>query len=524
LISEAPFLLLDQAPRARHRRLACVIVGGLIVGLIAALPLAGTALHGTDDLVPAYAAIILIVDVVTATLLLAQFAVHGAPALLALAIGYLASGLTVIPWALTFPGVFSPTGLLGAGLQTTALIAAVRRLLFPVALLAYAWIRHRPAAQVVEPSATGPLIRLTVLACVALTCLVTWLAVAGERWAPAFMTGPRASTASWTLVLYMSLALTLAAGAILFRRRRRSVLDLWLLVTVAAFLSEIVLLGFVGAGLRFSAGWWVGRAFGLVASSILMLALLAEITTLHARLVGSLLAQRREQETRATTLEALAAALAHELNQPLASIVASANAATRWLDRPAPDLAEARGRLARIASDGHMAGEIIESVRRAFGRRRREDALVDLRVVAREAAAVIGGQARLAGARLETDLSSDPTNVRGDAVALRQAVLNLLSNALDSVQEVGQGPRTIRLGCAIDSGTALLYVADSGSGLEQAERLFDPFHSTKRNGMGLGLMICRTIVESHGGRVRARPNAPRGAIFEMALPLAPRSA
>ena len=518
------FLLSARAPGRRHGRLALIVVVGLLLGLLLAAPFAGTPLHGTEALLPAYAAVVLVVDTIAATLLLAQFAVHGSVALLVLAAGYLVSGLTVVPWAMTFPGVFAEAGLLGAGLQTTASIAAVRRVAFPLALLVYAALQYAWRPGIVASSRTRPLVLLAVAGSVALTVAATWASVTGERLAPGFMADMRASTATWTLVLYASLVLAFAAAALLLARKRRSLLDLWLLVTLAALLIEIVLLGFLGSGLRFSVGWWAGRAFGLVSASVVMLALLAETATLHARLLESLLAESRARDARATMLEALAAALAHELNQPLASIVTSADAATRWLDRAEPDLEEARARLRRIAADGHSAAAIIDSVRRAFGRRSSRREPVDVAALIREVVELVQPDAKLAGASVATDVGGDVPTIRGDAVPLRQALLNLVANAIDAVGAVPGGPRTVRVACSRRPDGVTISVADSGVGLGDKEHAFDPFYSTKPQGMGLGLMICRTIVEAHGGRVTGNANTPRGAVFEIVLPAAAREA
>jgi signal transduction histidine kinase len=514
-------LLTGRQAGRQHEWLALAIVVGLGLGLLLAAPFADRPLQGTEALLPAYAAVVLIVDVIAATLLLAQFAVHGAVALLVLAVGYLISGLTAVPWVMTFPGVLAETGLLGAGLQSTALIAAVRRLIFPTAVLAYAALRYRRRPAAVDAARVRLLVLLAVLGSLALTLVATWLAVAGERLAPRFMVDQRAATATWTAVLYVSLLLTLAAAALLLARRRRSLLDLWLLVTLGAFLSEIVLLGFLGAGVRFSLGWWAGRAFGLLAASIVMLALLAQTSALYARLLQSLLAESRAQEARATMLEALAAALAHELNQPLASIATSADAAVRWLDRSEPDLREVLARLRRIAADGHSAATIIASLRRTFGRRASLHGPVDLAVLVGEAVRLMRADARVAGAGVAVEIAPGLPPVRGDAVSLRQALLNLLANAVDAVAAVDGGPRSIRVTCAWSQAGAMIAVADTGVGLADNGQVFDAFHSTKPQGMGLGLMICRTVVEAHGGRVTARANSPRGAVFEIALPVAP---
>ena len=523
-LADRAFLLSTRASDRRHSRLALLVAAGLLTGLLLVAPFARTPLVGTEILLPAYAAAVLILDLVAATLLLAQFAVHGVIALLVLAVGYLVSGLAVVPWAMTFPGVFSETGLLGAGLQTAASIAALRRPALPLALLAYAALQHGQQPLVVDPSATRSRVLLSLLGSVALVVAATWLAIAGESLVPTFMTDTRTSTGIWTVVLYASLLPTLAAAGLLLlllARGRGSLLDLWLLVTLAAIVCETVLLGFLGAGVRFSIGWWAGRGFGLVATGVITLALLAETATLHARLLNSLLTESHVREARATLLESLAAALAHELNQPLSSIVTSADAAIRWLDRPQPDLTNAQTRLRRIAADGHSAAAIIESLRRAFGKRPTRRDPVDITALVHEAVEQARADARRMGASVTVDIPAGLPLVLGDTVPLKQVLHNLLTNAIDAVAIVGDGPRAICVTCRCWPAEIAILVADTGVGLgDGGQFLFDAFYSTKPQGMGLGLMICRTVIEAHGGRVSAHANTPRGAVFEMILPTA----
>lgn len=512
------FLLTVHPPGRQHARLAMAVVAGSLLGLLIAAPFGGVPLAGTATLLPAYAAVVLVVDLIAATLLIAQFAVHGTVSVLVLAIGYLLLGLTVVPWVMTFPGVFSETGLLGAGLQTTATIAAFRRLVFPVAILLYAILQRAGRPPAADSSRTGLLIRSGIGGSLVLTLLVTWLAVAGEQLAPPFMTDLRSSTTIFTAVLLTAMAVALTAAGFLLVQRRRSLLDLWLLVTLAALMTEMILLGWFGDGVRFSLGWWVGRAFGLLSASIVMLALLAETTSLQARLLRSLVAEAQAKDARATLLEALAAALAHELNQPLASIVTNADAATRWLDRPGPELEQARQRLRKIAAEGHCAAGIIDSVRSSFTKSQRRLEPIDPAVLVREATGLMRAEAGLARIKLATDVGGDLPGILGDAVALRQALLNLLRNAIEAIGGVEADARSIRVTCARDGKDIKIAVVDTGSGLEDADRLFAPFYSTKPQGTGLGLMICRTIIEAHGGRIAAHANHPSGAVFEIVLP------
>ena len=513
-----------RPPERHQRRLALMLVPGLALGVVLTIPFAAVQLPGTEPLLPAYAALVLIVDIVAATLLLAQFAVHGSLALPLLAGGYLVSGLAVVPWALTFPGVFAPDGLLGAGLQTTAMIAALRRLSFPLAVLGYALLQRRRSPPLAGPAAVPRLILLTLLGSLAVVLAATALATLDAAVLPAMMRDRRAANGLWTALLTASLLLTVMAAALLLARRQRSLLDLWLLVTLAAFASEILLLGYFGGGVRLTLGWWAGRACGLLAASTVTLALLAETVALHARLLASLSAERHATEGRATLLEALAAALAHELNQPLASIVTSANAATRWLDRPVPDLAEALARLGRIEADGRSAAAIIDCIRRAFGNRRLQHVAVDLRALIPEAVALARLDAQRAGVdvtvEVEVEVDGGLPVVRGDAIALRQAMLNLLTNAIEAVAAAAPGPRAVHLSCRHHGQDVRIAIADTGGGLADPERVLAQAGSTKPGGLGLGLLICRTIVEGHGGRLTAGNRERGGAVFEIVLPAA----
>ena len=178
-------------------------------------------------------------------------------------------------------------------------------------------------------------------------------------------------------------------------------------------------------------------------------------------------------------------------------------------------------RLRRIAADGHSAATIIASLRRTFGRRASLHGPVDLAALVGEAVRLMRADARVAGAGVAVEIAASLPPVRGDAVPLRQALLNLLANAVDAVAAVDGGPRSIRVTCARSQAGVMIAVADTGVGLADNGQVFDAFHSTKPQGMGLGLMICRTVVEAHGGRVTARANSPRGAVFEIVLPVAP---
>ncbi|TWA74885.1 phospho-acceptor domain-containing protein [Azospirillum brasilense] len=514
------FLLATLPPRAGQTRLAVGTVAGLLVALAIAAPFARLTTDGTAVLLPAYATAVLLTELMTAVLLFALYATQRTPALLALAAGYLTTALLIVPWALTFPGVFAPTGLLGAGLQSTAIVAAGRRIGLPLFILAYALLKAMEAGPREAHRPALPAIAGGVALAAALAGGLTAFALADDALLPRLMVDTLRETPLWLVVPVTALALCAAALAVLWRQRR-SVLDLWLMVVLAAWAIETCLLSFISGG-RFSAGWWSGRVFGLAASSIVLLVLLAEMTTLYGRLVRSVAAERRVRDARLASLEALSASIAHEVNQPLASMVTNAGAGLRWLDRPSPDLVEVRAALKRISDDGHRAARVIACIRDSFRKTPPQRSRLDINGVIRSALDRTEGERRLNRIAVRTDLQQRLPPVNGSTVQLEQVLLNLIANADDAMAAVTDRPRVLSIRSRRRGLTdVIVSVEDTGTGLQasQEERLFEPFFTTKEHGIGMGLTICQSIVEAHGGRLWVAANQPHGAVFRFTLPV-----
>lgn len=517
--SPPDFILALRAPSADNKRAAVAVVALLLAGLLAVAPFASTPVEASESFIPAYAMALLALDLVAATLLIAQFSALGAVMLLPLATTYLFVGLTATTWALTFPGVFSTEGLLGGGRQTTAVIAAFRRLAFPLGILAYVAVRCWQTTGVSSPRQTRLLIFWTIVIALVAAAAVTWTAVGMAAVAPSFMVDGRVSTTTWMLVLWASIALTVAATLALLHLKL-TVLDLWLLVTLAAFLIEILLLGFLASGVRLTVGWWAGRAFGLASTAVVALVLLAETSALTARAVRSLLVENQARQTRNATLEALVASIAHETNQPLSAIITSADAAVRWLDRPQPDVAAARERLAAIRADGARAAQVVTTLRGAFGSRPIARVAVDIPDLLQSATMLLSSNAKAAGATVSVEVASGLPLVPGNPAQLRQVLLNLLGNSFDAVSSGKRANRSVMVRAWALGDEVHIAVSDTGPGMspDMFAGAFEPFRSTKPEGMGLGLMICRTIVEAHGGRIAARTGQGGGTVIEFSLP------
>ncbi|NLS06287.1 AAA family ATPase [Rhizobium sp. P32RR-XVIII] len=225
--------------------------------------------------------------------------------------------------------------------------------------------------------------------------------------------------------------------------------------------------------------------------------------------------------SRVTTVGVLTSSIAHEVNQPLGAIVTNANAALRWLAAQPPNLDEARETLARIVRDGYRASDVIAGMRALLKKRDGVRERVDLTELIRDVVAFVQGE--LSGHRimLRTELTDDLPQVAGDRVQLQQVIINLVMNGIEAMKDVADSPRELVIASRSEaSGAVEVAVKDAGIGLsgQGAERVFEPFYTTKAEGLGMGLAICRSIIEAHGGRLWASANEPRGAVFQFTLP------
>ena len=201
-------------------------------------------------------------------------------------------------------------------------------------------------------------------------------------------------------------------------------------------------------------------------------------------------------------------------------MVTNASAGLRWLDREQPQIAEIRAALERIVGDGHRANRIVASIRAMFVKPTQERAPLDLNRMIAATLRQLAGDVRLARIEVRTAFDDSLPPVIGNALQLEQVLCNLIDNAVDAMCAT-PGQRLLLLSSRRQPhGEVLVAIADNGSGLAEAERdrIFEPFFTTKPNGMGMGLMFCRTVIEAHGGRLWASDNQPRGAVLQFTLP------
>ena len=232
----------------------------------------------------------------------------------------------------------------------------------------------------------------------------------------------------------------------------------------------------------------------------------------------------REELTRVnrqTTMAAMTASIAHEINQPLSAIAANGSAGLRWLARPEPDLDEARKTLKRVIDDAHRASEVITSVRAMFGKDHRERSPLHINDLICHVLSIVRGEMESQEVTLQVELAEEIPEILADRMQLQQVLLNLFTNAIEAMGSVSDRVRTVSVKSEIhDLDGVLITVRDTGLGIDaiNMDRIFDAFFTTKSHGMGMGLSICRSIIEGHGGRLWAAPGNPYGSIFYLTLP------
>ena len=224
---------------------------------------------------------------------------------------------------------------------------------------------------------------------------------------------------------------------------------------------------------------------------------------------------------RVTATGQLAASIAHEVSQPIAAALTNASAASRWLGAEPPDLDEVRLALDRIIRDGSRASDVIGRIRALVRKAAPRHDQLNINEEMLEVIELTRSELRSNGTSLQTQLADGLPLVQGDRIQLQQVMLNFILNAVEAMSGSSETTRQLLIRTERDGPDGVLVaVEDSGPGIkpESLDRLFDPFYTTKPGGMGMGLSICRSIIEAHGGRVWATTNEPQGAVFQFTLP------
>jgi signal transduction histidine kinase len=517
---DSKILLATLPPSRRQLRLALAVMAALLAAFAVTAPFGSVRLPRIDAFVPAQVSVVFVNDLVTSVLMFAQFSIVSRRALLALAIGYLFSALMVIPYALTFPGLISPTGLFGAGLQTTVWLYVIWHAALPLSVLAYAAIRRPDRKASVSRRSARADIGTSVAIVMAAVCMFTWIATAQHALLPVlFLDREHMGSAAYFAAGSMLSVGTLALVVLCIRMS--SVLDLWIMVSLCAWLLEVALSALLMSE-RFDLGWYMGRIYALIAASVVLMMLLSEITALYAHLARAVMRQRGERGGRQLAMDAMAASIAHEVNQPLAAIALNGQAALRFLARTPPNIDEVRAALGHIVGDSLRGSDVIASVRAMFKKDSHARIWCGVNDIVREALGMVDVDLRTRHISVATELHEGLPRVLGDRVQLQEVFLNLLVNAMEAMHAVPGPAHVLRVRSDVteDGAGILVTIEDSGPGIENdaKDRIFEPFFTTKAAGTGMGLAICRSIIEVQGGRLWASPANPHGSVFHVVLP------
>ena len=246
------------------------------------------------------------------------------------------------------------------------------------------------------------------------------------------------------------------------------------------------------------------RSFGIAATFVVLLVLLSETLILYASLARSIMRQRNERHARQIAMDAMAASIAHEIKQPLASIVLNGESALLCLTGATSDLDEARDALRCVVDESHRASAVIGGIRSMFQKGAHGQILLDVNELVRETLTMIDLDARTQRISVTTDLRNNLPQLWGDRGQLQQVFLNLISNAIEAMSLVTDRDRDLHIRSVLsrESSEIVIAVEDSGTGIEggNSNHIFEPFFTTKPTGTGVGLTICRVIVEAHGGK------------------------
>jgi signal transduction histidine kinase len=537
---------------SREWGLCLATIGISVVVFLVCVPYVRVPVWASPAFVAVYNAVSTLNDLTTSIILFSQFNILRSRALLLLASGYLFASLISIVQLLTFPDMFTASGLLGAGPQTALWLCVFWHGGFPLVVIFYAIFHGRSCETVTPP----PVAIATAVTAVIGTVLVCWLAA---TWGveSAHVLPPLLDANGFTpwqrVVNLIDILLAVAAFVLLSARSRHTLLNLWLIVVMGYWLCDITLASYLNGG-RYDLGFYAGRIYGALAASFVLAVLVLENGRLYRRLAiaaGRLkeratellqanetlqseiaYRQRAEEElrraqaelarvSRLTAMGELTCSLADEVNHPIGAIMINAETCLRWLSNGAPNVERARTIASIIVKDGTRASKMVARMQQLFDKGAPLRESVDINDVIREMIVLLRGEAARYDVSIRTELMENPSQVAGDRVQLKQVLMNLMINGIEAMKEEEGARELIIKSQRAGNGQIAVSVSDTGVGLPPlpSDQIFKAFFTTKPGSIGMGLSISRSIIEEHGGHLSATNNLPRGANFYITLPI-----
>jgi signal transduction histidine kinase len=508
---EGDFLIFDRRASGSLVQFALLFAFILSLSCLAIFPYRLLLLPKISAFIPVVDAMHLIFSGIVAAVLLSLASILRLKAFIALGTGYFFAGLVAIVHTLTYPDAFSRIGLLGASIETATWLYLAWHTVLPATIIVYALLKNSPHGL---PNPARAPIR-TIFVCLTVATIaaagLTWLTTAGAS----FLTDVlKLGTTQSNEIQYVAMLL-MVVGITLLWFGQRSALDVCLMLILWALLMESVMI-LPGAG-RFSVGWYAGRSMGLLSSLAVLLMLLIDLSRLHGRMAILMASQQREWANRLMAGQAVGAFIAHELRQPLASMALNAGTAKLLGAEGSADLSAV---LDDLVKDSRRVNQIVESTRAVFGKAPVQYSPTNMNQLVRDTLLMASRELLNYDIKVETRLNDQLPLVNVNRLQMQQVFMNLFFNAAEAMSEVADRPRKLMIQSSGGVGGLVIRVEDTGPGImpNNKDCIFDMFFTTKQHGAGMGLSICRSVVEAHGGVIQVSPKVPFGTSFEICLP------